>query len=131
MKRVLLIILLHLSLFFIVFAYQAQADEGLNLSCENMLSVFGKKYEPLNFKLEVTGFHYFDKDHNEFKVIPSEELVFGDDMFVAKFPEYELGFQRMVYAGETEQIITMSKYDFINDKFLAHYECDVETTYID
>ena len=30
MKRVLLIILLHLSLFFIVFAYQAQADEGLN-----------------------------------------------------------------------------------------------------
>jgi len=25
----------------------------------------------------------------------------------------------------------MSKYDFINDKFLAHYECDVETTYID
>ena len=27
MKRVLLIILLHLSLFFIVFAYQAQADE--------------------------------------------------------------------------------------------------------
>jgi hypothetical protein len=131
MKRVLLIILLHLSLFFIVFAYQAQADEGLNLTCENMLSVFGKKYEPLNFKLEVTGFHYFDKDHNEFKVIPSEELVFGDDMFVAKFPEYELGFQRMVYAGETEQIITMSKYDFINDKFLAHYECDVETTYID
>ena len=27
MKRVLLIILLHLSLFFIVFAYQAQAEE--------------------------------------------------------------------------------------------------------
>ena len=27
MKRVLLIVLLHLSLFFLVFAYQAQADE--------------------------------------------------------------------------------------------------------
>ena len=107
------------------------ADKGLNLTCKNLLSALGKQYEPLNFKLEVTGFHYFDKYHNEFRVIPSEELVFGDDMFVAKFPEYELGFQRMAYAGETEQIITMSKYDFINDKFLAHYECDVETTYID
>ena len=51
-------------------------------------------------------------------------------MFVAKFPEYELGFQRIVYAGETEQVITMSKYDYKKDKFLAHYECDVETTYI-
>ena len=107
------------------------ADQGLNLTCKNLLSALGRQYEPLNFKLEVTGFHYFDKDHNEFRIIPSEELVFGDDMFVAKFPEYELGFQRMVYAGETEQIITMSKYDFINDKFLAHYECDVQTTYID
>ena len=121
-------------LFFILlflFPNISHADKGLNLTCKNLLSALGKQYEPLNFKLEVTGFHYFDKDHNEFKVIPADELVFGDDMFVAKFPEYELGFQRMVYAGETEQIITMSKYDFINDKFLAHYECDVETTYID
>ena len=121
-------------LFFILlflFPNISHADKGLNLTCKNLLSALGKHYEPLNFKLEVTGFHYFDKDHNEFRVIPSEELVFGDDMFVAKFPEYELGFQRMVYAGETEQIITMSKYDFINDKFLAHYECDVDTTYID
>ena len=123
--RIILILIL------ILFPNFSFADQGLNLSCKNLLSALGKHYEPLNFKLEVTGFHYFDKDHNEFKVIPADELIFGDDMFVAKFPEYELGFQRMVYAGETEQIITMSKYDFINDKFLAHYECDVETTYID
>ena len=131
MKRVLLIILLHLSLFFIVFAYQAQADEGLNLTCKNMLSVFGKKYEPLNFKLEVTGFHYFDKDHNKFKIIPAKDLDFGEDKFTAKFPDYELGFQRIVYQGDTEPTITMSKYDYKKDKFLAHYECDVERTYID
>ena len=123
--RIILILIL------ILFPNFSFADQGLNLSCKNLLSALGKHYEPLNFKLEVTGFHYFDKDHNEFKVIPADELIFGDDMLVAKFPEYELGFQRIVYAGETEQIITMSKYDFINDKFLAHYECDVETTYID
>ena len=118
-------------LFILLFPNISHADRGLNLTCKNLLSALGRQYEPLNFKLEVTGFHYFDKDHNEFKVIPSEELVFGDDMFVAKFPEYELGFQRIVYAGETEQVITMSKYDYKKDKFLAHYECDVETTYID
>ena len=121
-------------LFFILlflFPNISYADQGLNLTCKNLLSILGRSYEPLNFKLEVTGFHYFDKDHNKFKIIPPEELEFGEDMFVAKFPTYELGFQRIVYPGETEQIITMSKYDFINDKFLAHYECDVETTYID
>ena len=118
-------------LIILLFPNISHADRGLNLTCKNLLSALGRQYEPLNFKLEVTGFHYFDKDHNEFKVIPSEELVFGDDMFVAKFPEYELGFQRIVYAGETEQVITMSKYDYKKDKFLAHYECDVERTYID
>ena len=131
MKRVLLIILLHISLFFIVFAYQAQADEGLDLTCENMLSVFGKKYEPLNFKLEVTGFHYFDKYHNKFKIIPAKDLVFGEDKFTAKFPDYELGFQRIVYKGDTEPTITMSKYDYKNDKFIDHYECNVVRSYID
>ena len=131
MKRVLLIILLHISLFFIVFAYQAQADEGLDLTCENMLSVFGKKYEPLNFKLEVTGFHYFDKNHNEFKIIPAKDLIFGEDKFTAKFPDYELGFQRIVYQGDTEPTITMSKYDYKNDKFIDHYECNVVRSYID
>ena len=118
-------------IFLLLFSNISYADQGLNLTCKNLLSVLGRSYEPLNFKLEVTGFHYFDKDHNEFKIIPPEELEFGEDMFVAKFPTYELGFQRIVYAGETEQIITMSKYDFINDKFIAHYECDIETTYID
>jgi len=118
-------------IFLLLFSNISYADQGLNLTCKNLLSVLGRSYEPLNFKLEVTGFHYFDKDHNEFKIIPPEELEFGEDMFVARFPTYELGFQRIVYAGETEQIITMSKYDLINDKFLAHYECDVETTYID
>ena len=118
-------------IFLLLFSNISYADQGLNLTCKNLLSVLGRSYEPLNFKLEVTGFHYFDKDHNEFKIIPPEELEFGEDMFVAKFPTYELGFQRIVYAGETEQIITMSKYDFINDKFIAHYECDVETKYIE
>ena len=118
-------------IFLLLFPNISYADQGLNLTCKNLLSILGRSYEPLNFKLEVTGFHYFDKDHNEFKIIPPEELEFGEDMFVAKFPTYELGFQRIVYAGETEQIITMSKYDFINDKFLAHYECDVETTFIE
>ena len=106
------------------------ADEGLNLSCKNMLSVLGRNYEPLNFKLEVTGFHYFDEDHNRFKMIPSKDLEIGEDRFTARFPDYELGFQRIVFAGDTKATITMSKYDYKNNKFLNHYKCDVVKAFI-
>ena len=107
-----------------------QADEGLNLTCKNMLSLLGKKYEPLIFKVEVTGFHYFDINRNKFVTVPSNELEFGENKFTVKFPEYELGFQRIVFAGDTEPTITMSKYDYINNKFLDHYECSVVRSYI-
>ena len=106
------------------------ADEGLNLSCKNILSAFGKNYEPLNFKLEVTGFHYFDLNHNKFIIIPSKELEFGKDRFTVRFPDYELGFQRIIFAGDSEPTITMSKYDHINNKFIDHYKCSVERSYI-
>jgi len=115
----------------LLFPSTSYADEGLNFSCMNMLSVLGKKYEPLNFKLEAAGFHYFDKNQNKFKIIPSTELEFGEDRFTAKFPEYELGFQRIIFAGETKPTITMSKYDYKNDKFLEHYKCTTESVYID
>ena len=107
------------------------ADEGLNLSCKNMLSAFGKKYEPLYFKLEVTGFHYFDKRLNKFIIIPSKELEFGEDRFTVKFTDHELGFQRIIFSGETTPTITMSKYDYKNNKFLDHFTCDVVKKYID
>ena len=107
------------------------ADEGLNLSCKNMLSAFGRNYKPLNFKLEVTGFHYFDKDHNKFKMIPSKDLEIGEDRFTARFPKYELGFQRIVFAGESKPTITMSKYDHLNNKFINHYKCSVVKSFID
>ena len=117
-------------LFIVLIPSVLYADEGLNLSCKNMLSAFGRNYEPLNFKLEVTGFHYFDESHNTFKVIPSKDLEIGEDRFTAKFPEYELGFQRIVFADDTKPTITMSKYDHINNKFLDHYECTVVKSYI-
>ena len=118
-------------LFLIFFPINLHADEGLNLSCVNMLSIIGKKYEPLNYKLEATGFHYFDKKHNKINIIPSKDLEFGDDRFTVKFPKYELGFQKIVFAGDTQPTITMSKYDYNNDKFIDHYKCTVLKTYLD
>jgi len=58
------------------------------------------------------------------------EIEFGEDRFTAKFPEYELGFQRIIFAGETKPTITMSKYDYKNDKFHDHYKCTVIKSYI-
>ena len=54
-------------------------------------------------------------------------LTFTFFFITARFADYELGFQMIVFAGETEPTMTMSKYDYKNQKFLEHYKCDVET----
>ena len=108
------------------------ADKGLEISCLNLKSaLYGKKYKPLNFKLEATTFHYFDDKKNKFQTIKTSELDTGEDYFTARFEDYELGFQIILFHGEKKPRMTMSKYDFKNNKFLEHYACTVVQTYID
>ena len=109
----------------------SNADQGLKISCLNMKSILGKKYEPLKFTLEAVGLQYFDEEKDKFVMIKSSELDIGEDHFTARFAEYELGFQMILFAGETKPTMTMSKYDFINKKFLEHYKCDAEMGYIE
>ena len=123
MIRILLVIL-------ILWPTISKADQGLNISCLNMKSMYGKKYEPLKFTLEAVGFQYFDQEKDKFVMIKSSELDMGEDHFTARFADYELGFQMIVFDGDTEPSMTMSKYDYKNNKFLEHYKCDVETGYI-
>lgn len=112
------------TLIFLLLASASYADQGLKISCLNMKSMFTKEYKPINFKLETTAFHYFDKKENKFKTIPSNQLMFSENSFTARFENYELGFQMIVFKGETKPTMTMSKYDYKNDKFLEHYKCD-------
>ena len=58
MFRIILIILILLPTI-------SNADQGLNISCLNMKSMYGKKYEPLKFTLAAVGFQYFDKEKDE------------------------------------------------------------------
>ena len=108
----------------------SNADQGLKISCLNMKSILGKKYEPLKFTLEAVGLQYFDEEKDKFVMIKASELDMGEDHFTARFAEYELGFQMILFAGETKPTMTMSKYDFKNKKFLEHYKCDAEMGYI-
>ncbi len=124
MFRILLLIL-------ILFPSVANADQGLKISCLNMKSILGKKYEPLKFTLEALGLQYFDKEKGKFVMIEANKLDMGEDHFIARFPDYELGFQMILFAGETKPTMTMSKYDYINNKFLDHYECTAVRAYID
>ena len=55
MFRILLIILILLPTI-------SNAYQGLKISCLNMKSMYGKKYEPLKFTLEAVGFQYFDQE---------------------------------------------------------------------
>ncbi len=109
----------------------SNADQGLKISCLNMKSILGKKYEPLKFTLEAVGLQYFDEEKDKFVMIKSSELDMGEDHFTARFADYELGFQMILFAGETKPTMTMSKYDFKNKKFLEHYKCDAEMGYIE
>ena len=109
----------------------SNADQGLKISCLNMKSILGKKYEPLKFTLEAVGFQYFDEVEDKFVMIEASKLDMGEDHFTARFADYELGFQMILFAGETKSTMTMSKYDFKNKKFLEHYKCDAEMGYIE
>ena len=44
----------------------SNADQGLKISCLNMKSILGKKYEPLKFTLEAVGFQYFDEEKDSY-----------------------------------------------------------------
>ena len=120
MLRILIIVLLLLPTI-------SNADQGLKLSCLNMKSAFGRNYDPLKFTLQAVGLQYFDKEKGEFVMIEANKLDIGENQVTARFADYELGFQMIVFAGETEPTMTMSKYDYKNQKFLEHYKCDVET----
>ena len=130
MKRVLLIILLHLSIFFLVFAYQAQADQGVKISCVNMKNLLGKDYKIHKFKFDVMTFQYFDEKKQKYIEIPNKNLIIKKDFFAARFPEYELGFQIHESEGKNP-VMSMSRYDYKNDKFLEHYACLAKRVYID
>ena len=121
-----------LILLFIIFVSSStHADQGLNISCVNMKSILGKKYEPLKFTLEAVGLQYFDKEQDKFVIIKASELNMGEDHFTARFVDYELDFQMVIFAGDAEPTMTMSKYDFKNKKLLEHYTCDAESGYIE
>ena len=108
------------------------ADQGLEISCLNLKSVlYAKKYKPLQFKLEATAFHYFDNKKGEFQTIQINQLDTGKDYFTARFKDYELVFQIILFEGEEYPQMVMSKYDYHNNKFLEHYTCMVKYTFID
>ena len=107
------------------------ADQGIEITCVNMKSaLFGRKYKPLEFKLEATAFQYFDDQKGQFQTIKSNELDTGEDYFTARFKDYELGFQIILLEGEEKPRMVMSKYDYHNNKFLEHYACTAISSYI-
>ena len=93
--------------------------------------VIGRKHDPLKFTLQAVGLQYFDEEKDEFVMIKANKLDIGENQVTARFADYELGFQLIVFEGDTEPTMTMSKYDYKNDKFLEHYKCDAKSGYIE
>jgi len=96
-----------------------------------MKSVFGRNYEPLKFTLQAVGLQYFDEEKDEFVMIKANKLDIDENQVTARFADYELGFQLIVFEGDTKPTMTLSKYDYKNKKFLEHYKCDAKSGYIE
>ena len=125
MLRIILLIL-------ILLPTSSNADQGLKISCLNMKDVIiGRKHDPLNFTMQAVGLEYFDKEKGEFIMIEANKLDIGENQVTARFADYELGFQMILLDGDTKPSMTLSKYDYKNDRFLEHYQCDFETTNIE
>ena len=91
----------------------------------------GRKHDPLKFTLQAVGLQYFDEEKDKFVMIKAKDLDMGEDHFTARFADYELGFQMIIFKGDTKPTMTMSKYDYKNEKFLEHYTCDAKMAYIE
>ena len=121
MRKIIILIL-------ILFPNVSLADQGLKISCLNMKDVIiGRKNDPLNFTMQAVGLEYFDKEKGEFVMIEANKLDIAENQITARFADYELGFQMIMLDGDTKPSMTLSKYDFKNNRFLEHYKCDVET----
>lgn len=115
---------MRLLIILLIMSSTAHADQGLKISCLNMLTAIGGKYEHENFSLDSMHFEYFDQEIKDYKKIKTKDLIIGDDYFTARFRNYEMTFQNMLFKDEQKERMVMSKYDFKNDKFLDHYACD-------
>jgi len=125
MLRIILLIL-------ILLPTTSYADQGLKISCLNMKDlIIGRKHDPLNFTMQAVGLEYFDKEKGEFVMIEANKLDIGENQVSARFADYELGFQMIVFDGDTKPSMTMSKYDFKNNRFLEHYQCDFKSANIE
>ena len=116
--------------FIILLPFNCYADQGINIYCVNMKNLLDKDYIIHKYKFDVTTFQYFDHNKNLYVEVPNKDLIIKKDFFVARFPEFELGFQINEFEGKKDPIMSMSKYDYINDKFLDHYLCDVKVAEI-
>ena len=125
MVRIILLIL-------ILLPTSSNADQGLKISCLNMKDVIiGRKHDPLKFTMQAVGLEYFDKEKGEFIMIEANKLDIDENQVTARFADYELGFQMIVFDGDTKPSMTMSKFDFKNNRFLEHYQCDFKSANIE
>ena len=90
--------------------------------------VSARKYRPKTFDQVVGQSSVTSTLQNAIK---SNQLDTGENYFTARFEDYELGFQIILFEGEEKPRMTMSKYDFKNNKFLEHYACTAVYAYID
>ena len=105
-------------------------DQGVKISCVNMSNLLDKNPVIERFKFDVTSFQYYNSKIKSFIEIPNKNLTIGRNFFSVKLSEYELDFEINYFEDNKNSIMSMSKYDYINNKF-SDYLCDAQVENID
>ena len=95
-----------------------------------MLTAIGEKYEPENYILDPLEFQYFDKKNQVLKKIKTKDLEIGNNYFIARFENYHLTFENMLFKDEDKERMVLSKYDYKNQSYSDLYFCDYSVAYI-
>ena len=105
-------------------------DQGVKISCVNMSNLLDKNPVIERFKFDVTSFQYYNSKIKSFIEIPNKNLTIGRNFFSVKLSEYELDFEINYFEDNKNSIMSMSKYDYINNKY-SDYLCDVQVENIE
>ena len=68
--------------------------------------VIGRKHDLLKFTMQAVGLEYFDEEKGEFVMIEANKLDIGENHITVRFADYELGFQMILFDGDTEPSMT-------------------------
>lgn len=111
---------------FFILTSKAYSNQGVNIACVNMKNLLDKKFKVHKFYYDEFKLQYFDQDLNRFVNIPEKYVFTEKTSFGAEFPKYKINFDINEFEDGKNPILTMTKFDLVNQNIISDYLCDAK-----